>query len=167
MEDKKHARIKDAIQSKQYDLAIELLNDESADESETLYLQAVCTGRVGESQKAMALLDRLISLHPKHARGFQERGHLLRALGEDNAALSAYGRATQENGHSTPWGDVNMGPSGLDREIGAVHCRLNSHQGYGVRSLRVGVVDSVGTRCSALDFARLETTVPVLWTADW
>jgi tetratricopeptide (TPR) repeat protein len=97
MDDKKHARIKDAIQSKHYGLAIELLNDEPADESETMYLQAVCAGRLGESKKAMASLDRLVSLYPKHARGFQERGHLLRALGEDNAALSAYGRATQEN----------------------------------------------------------------------
>ena len=97
LEDKKHARIKNAIQSGQYGVAIELLNDEPADESETLYLQAVCAGRLGESKKAMALLDRLVSLHPKHARGFQERGHLLRALRDDNAALSAYGRATQEN----------------------------------------------------------------------
>ena len=60
-----------------------------------------------------------------------------------------------------------MGPSGLDREIGAVHCGLNSQRGHGLRSLRVVVVDTAGTRCSASDFARPETTVPVLWTADW
>ena len=60
-----------------------------------------------------------------------------------------------------------MGPSGLDREIGAVRCGLNSHRGHGLRSLRVLAVDTAGTRCSASDLARLETTVPVLRTADW
>ena len=45
MEDKKHARIKDAIQSKQYELAIELLSDEPAEqtvfvEATALYIQS-------------------------------------------------------------------------------------------------------------------------------
>ncbi|MGA1580761.1 MAG: sulfotransferase [Luminiphilus sp.] len=97
MEDQKYGRVKDAIQQKQYPQALALLSDEPDNESEVLYLRAVCYGRTGESRKALELLDTLLTLHPKHARGFQERGHILRATGQENAALAAYGRATQEN----------------------------------------------------------------------
>ena len=97
MEDQKYGRVKDAIQQKQYPQALALLSDEPDNESEVLYLRAVCYGRTGESRKALELLDTLLTLHPKHARGFQERVHILRATGQENAALAAYGRATQEN----------------------------------------------------------------------
>jgi tetratricopeptide (TPR) repeat protein len=45
----------------------------------------------------MAVLDKLIQLHPRHGRAFQERGHILRADGNAQGALAAFGRATEEN----------------------------------------------------------------------
>ena len=45
----------------------------------------------------MAVLDKLIQLHPRHGRAFQERGHILRAEGNAQGALAAFGRATEEN----------------------------------------------------------------------
>ena len=45
----------------------------------------------------MAVLDKLIQLHPRHGRAFQERGHILRAAGNAQGALAAFGRATEEN----------------------------------------------------------------------
>ena len=97
MEDQKYGQIKHAIQQKQYAQAIAILEDEPDSESEVLYLRAVCLGRTGQTKKALEVLDALLSAHPKHARGFQERGHILRASGQEDAALAAYGRATQEN----------------------------------------------------------------------
>jgi predicted Zn-dependent protease len=92
-----YQKIKAAIESGEYTSALALLDDEPAQESETLYLRAVCQRRIGQSAEALLLLDELIALFPKHARAFQERGHILRSAGQDNAALAAYGRATQEN----------------------------------------------------------------------
>jgi tetratricopeptide (TPR) repeat protein len=42
-------------------------------------------------------LDKLIQMYPRHGRAFQERGHLLRADGNAQGALAAFGRATEEN----------------------------------------------------------------------
>ena len=97
MDDQKYGQIKRAIEQKKYAEAIAFLADESDSESEVRYLRAVCLGRTGQTKQALEVLDTLLSAHPKHARGFQERGHILRASGQEDAALAAYGRATQEN----------------------------------------------------------------------
>ncbi|MEL0007455.1 MAG: tetratricopeptide repeat protein, partial [Luminiphilus sp.] len=83
MDDQKYGQIKRAIEQKKYAEAIAFLADESDSESEVRYLRAVCLGRTGQTKQALEVLDTLLSAHPKHARGFQERGHILRASGQE------------------------------------------------------------------------------------
>lgn len=97
MEAQSHQSIRQAIEAGDYHEALQLLTREPADSSETLYLQAVCARKLGKLREAMAVLDKLIQLHPRHGRAFQERGHILRADGNAQGALAAFGRATEEN----------------------------------------------------------------------
>lgn len=64
---------------------------------EALYCLAVCRRYLGEGQAALAALDQLAERAPDYARGWQERGHLLRAMGQAPPALSAYRRAVRHN----------------------------------------------------------------------
>ena len=97
MDTEQYSVIKEAIERGDYSSALLSLERESQTESDTLYLTAVCQRGLGRASEALKTLDGLIEAFPKHGRGFQERGHLFRQLGQTNAALSAYGRATQEN----------------------------------------------------------------------
>ena len=64
---------------------------------EALYCLAVCRRYLGEGQAALAALDELAERAPNYARGWQERGHLLRAMGQAAPALAAYRRAVTHN----------------------------------------------------------------------
>lgn len=97
MEAQTHWVIRQAIETGDYHKALKLLTREPEENSETLYLKAVCARKLGKPEEAMVLLDKLISLHPKHGRAFQERGHILRAGGNLRGALASFGRATEEN----------------------------------------------------------------------
>ncbi|MDC3124105.1 sulfotransferase [Gammaproteobacteria bacterium] len=97
MEPQSHQSIRQAIEAGNYHEALRLLTREPAESSETLYLQAVCARKLRKPREAMAVLDKLIQLHPRHGRAFQERGHILRAEGNAQGALAAFGRATEEN----------------------------------------------------------------------
>jgi len=92
-----HDSIKTAIQQGDFASAQSLLEKNATDDSEWLYLSALCHRRLGQPQIALKTLDRLLNATPKHGRAFQERGHILRELGQTDAALAAYGRACQEN----------------------------------------------------------------------
>ncbi len=71
---------------------------ESAPEHvDALYLQVVALRYGGALEEAAHRVDTLISLSPLDGRAFQERGHLLKALGKPAAALAAYQRAGQLN----------------------------------------------------------------------
>ncbi len=67
------------------------------DHGEALYLLAVTQRYLGREQAARETLGRLKALVPGHARAFQEEGHLNRAAGQYEAALTAYARACQLN----------------------------------------------------------------------
>ena len=97
MEAQSHQSIRQAIEAGDYHEALRLLTREPAESGERLYLQAVCARKLGKPREAMAVLDKLIQLHPRHGRAFQERGHILRAAGNAQGALAAFGRATEEN----------------------------------------------------------------------
>lgn len=97
MEAESYQVIRQAVENGDFHEALRLLALVPEETSETLYLQAVCARNLGHPDSAMALLDKLIQQHPKHGRAFQERGHVLRDSGNVNAALAAYGRATEEN----------------------------------------------------------------------
>ena len=64
---------------------------------EALYCLAVCRRYLGQGEAALAALDQLAEQSPNFARGWQERGHLLRAVGQPAPALSAYSRAVRHN----------------------------------------------------------------------
>ena len=97
LESEQHSRIKEAIERGDYSDALSILANETDTESEVLYLRAVCQRRLGRLSEALSTLDALIEAFPKHGRAFQERGHVLHDLGQTNAALASFSRATQAN----------------------------------------------------------------------
>ncbi len=64
---------------------------------EALYCLAVCRRYLRQGKAALAALDQLAERAPDFARGWQERGHLLRAMGQPAPAVSAYRRAVALN----------------------------------------------------------------------
>lgn len=97
METGQFEEVRDAIKAGEFIHAEKLLGPVQSDESDWLYLKAVCCRNLGKLEEGLLHLDSLIATHPKHGRAFQERGRILLMLGQTHAALSALGRATQEN----------------------------------------------------------------------
>ena len=97
MDTEQYNEIKRAIETREYAHALTLLGDANGDDADFLYLKAVCHRGLKQFKLALETLDQVHKRQPKHARAFQERGHILKALGHFDLALSAYGRATQEN----------------------------------------------------------------------
>ena len=64
---------------------------------DALYFLAVCRRYLGQGEAALATLDQLAEHAPDFARGWQERGHLLRAMRQPAPAMSAYRRAVAHN----------------------------------------------------------------------
>ncbi|HXW75534.1 MAG TPA: sulfotransferase [Steroidobacteraceae bacterium] len=64
---------------------------------DVLYIIAVSQRQLGQTQAALATLERLEALYPEFARLYQERGHCQRATGDPGAALSSYERAVALN----------------------------------------------------------------------
>ena len=62
-----------------------------------LYLSAVCHRYLGSSDLCLKALDKLQQTAPDYGRGYQERGHLLKALGRELEALDAYRQACAFN----------------------------------------------------------------------
>jgi tetratricopeptide (TPR) repeat protein len=67
------------------------------DNTEALYMAAVCHRYLGQFEQAAATLGQLKHLAPDFGRAHQEEGHLCRAQGRDQEALLAYSRACQAN----------------------------------------------------------------------
>lgn len=82
------------------DAAIALLEpalESHPDSIEALYMRAVrerYARRIDDARRTLAAIK---ALSPEFGRVHQEEGHLLRSVGEDNAALSAFQRATRFN----------------------------------------------------------------------
>lgn len=64
---------------------------------DALYIAAVAERYLGRPQAALETLARLAESAPDYARLYQERGHCLRALGQQAAAIGAYERAVTLN----------------------------------------------------------------------
>jgi len=69
----------------------------SPDNTEALYMSAVCHRYRREFDESLALLGRLRSLQPEHGRAYQEEGHNFRDMGQMDRALTAYSKATRCN----------------------------------------------------------------------
>jgi tetratricopeptide (TPR) repeat protein len=65
---------------------------------DVFYLIAVSQRYLGRIADALRTLEQFEQLHPGYGRLFQERGHCLRAVGQNDAAIEAYGRAVALNG---------------------------------------------------------------------
>jgi tetratricopeptide (TPR) repeat protein len=70
---------------------------ETPDDSEALYLAAVCKRLSKSFDEARALLGQLLALDPDNGRALQERAHLERDLGHQGAALDSYAQALRAN----------------------------------------------------------------------
>ena len=77
--------------------AAERLIAEGKAPPEAVYCLAVCRRYLGQGEAALAALDELAERAPAFARGWQERGHLLRAMQQPAPALAAYRRAVTHN----------------------------------------------------------------------
>ena len=76
---------------------LDSLDPEKRNSVEGLYLSAVCYRYLRNSGLCLQALDQLQKLAPDYARGYQERGHLLRAMGREDAALQSYRQACMHN----------------------------------------------------------------------
>lgn len=88
------------IVDRQYAAALTQLTsllERNPDNTEALYMQAVCERYLGQHEQALVTLGRLKILAPTHGRAYQEEGHNLRQLGRDEAAIRAYSLACQHN----------------------------------------------------------------------
>ncbi len=94
------ASIQAKIVAKRYSEALSelapLLGDDP-DNTDALYMSAVCRRYRHEFDQALALLKRLQALAPENGRAHQEEGHALRDMGRPEAALPAYARACRCN----------------------------------------------------------------------
>ena len=77
--------------------AAEVLVKSDPENDEALYLLAVSLRYSRDQQGALKTLDRLQAVNPEHARCFQERGHVCRAMELNDAAMTAYSRAVELN----------------------------------------------------------------------
>lgn len=92
--------VQEKIVAKRFDEALrslETILDTAPENSEALYMSAVCHRYLGDQATALVLLGRLKKLQPEHGRAYQEEGHNYRDLGKANEALLAYSRACRFN----------------------------------------------------------------------
>ena len=78
--------------------ASEQLLARSPDNLDALYTLAVAQRYLRQPTAALASLARLIARDPSYGRGWQERAHCLRDLGQADEAAAAYQRAVSHNG---------------------------------------------------------------------
>ena len=65
--------------------SLDSLDSEKRSSVEGLYLSAVCHRYLRNSALSLEALDQLQKVAPEYGRGHQERGHLLRDMGREEA----------------------------------------------------------------------------------
>jgi tetratricopeptide (TPR) repeat protein len=94
------AAAQEKIVAKRFDEALRdvvSLLDSDPDNTDALYMSAVCHRYLGEHEAALELLARLKDLSPEDGRAYQEEGHNHRDLGNPDDALRAYALACRFN----------------------------------------------------------------------
>lgn len=94
------ARAQQAVQAGRFGDALALVNgllEDNPDDPEALYLAAVAARYANRFGEASGHLTRLHSASPEYGRAWQEEGHLAKARGQMEEALTAYGRAVRYN----------------------------------------------------------------------
>jgi tetratricopeptide (TPR) repeat protein len=77
--------------------ALDELPKESQQDTQALYMRAVCCRHLGQLDEAESFLKTLLINSPNHSRAHQECGHLFKGLGRGKEALAAYARACRIN----------------------------------------------------------------------
>ncbi|MDE0489144.1 MAG: sulfotransferase [Gammaproteobacteria bacterium] len=125
------AAIQARIVGKQYDEALSDLYDILRDEPENtdaLYMSAVCRRYRREFDSALAQIARLKALAPENGRAHQEEGHAYRDMGRPDHALRAYAQACRFNpALVASWrGQLNiLARSGRLREAAQVKAQID------------------------------------------
>jgi tetratricopeptide (TPR) repeat protein len=95
--------IKSTIQQAKFSVAIvrcqQYLNLQQSDKNKAdlLYLYCVALRLGGKIRTALEAVNELLGLNPKHARAYQEKGHIYLALDDVQQAASAFYQATRLN----------------------------------------------------------------------
>jgi tetratricopeptide (TPR) repeat protein len=92
--------IQEKVVAKRFDDALADLAgvlETDPENSEALYMSAVCRRYKTEYQVALELLQRLKIVSPENGRAHQEEGHTFRDMGQLDHALTAYSRACRFN----------------------------------------------------------------------
>ena len=93
-------KIKKSMTTGDFKSAISLLTlelEQDPKNLENLYLLAVSQRYNRDFEKALENIKSLLELDPDFSRGYQEKGHVFRAMGKFDLALESYHRATQLN----------------------------------------------------------------------
>jgi tetratricopeptide (TPR) repeat protein len=94
-------RVRSLLKAQRFSQALEAaetLYGEVPQNRDVLYVLAVSQRCLGRVTDALETLARFEGLHPEYGRLFQERGHCYRAVGENAAAIEAYGQAVALHG---------------------------------------------------------------------
>jgi tetratricopeptide (TPR) repeat protein len=73
------------------------LREAAPDNTEALYMSAVCHRYLSNYDQALESLSQLKAMVPEHGRAHQEEGHTYRRMGNADEALRAYSRACRFN----------------------------------------------------------------------
>ena len=93
-------KIKKSMTTGDFKSAISLLTlelEQDPKNLENLYLLSVSQRYNRDFEKALENIKSLLELDPDFSRGYQEKGHVFRAMGKFDLALESYHRATQLN----------------------------------------------------------------------
>jgi len=93
-------RARELLQKQQFAAALAIAQDlqlQVPENRDVLYLIAVSQRYLGRIADALRTLEHFEQVHPTYGRLFQERGHCLKAVGQNAGALEAYERAVHLN----------------------------------------------------------------------
>ena len=125
------AAAQQSIVAKRFDEALrdlEPLLEAEPENTDALYMRAVCHRYKREHAVALEVLEQLKDLMPEHGRALQEEGHNYRDLGRPDDALLAYARACRFNpALEASWrGQLAiLASKGLEVQAGQVKAQLD------------------------------------------
>jgi tetratricopeptide (TPR) repeat protein len=154
------ASVQDKIVAKRFDEALDDLAtalDVDPDNTDALYMSAVCHRYNRNFDAAFELLERLKALVPENGRAHQEEGHAYRDMGKSDLALAAYARACRYNpALLASWkGQLSiLSGSGVQQQAAQVQAQLGALQQLPPPLLAVMDLVSQGRLLKAEDVCR-------------
>ena len=116
--DQELLRARQLLEKKDFAAAVTLLKElhsRQPTHRDVLYMYAAALRYGGRLSEALASLDTLNQMYPAYGRGFQERGHCLRAMNQPLKAIEAYEQAVRlDNALPSAWRNLAL----LNRQCG-------------------------------------------------